>query len=167
VIATVCLLATAVAASIVLFGPLPRPVFLLLAALFSGSALTLYSLSVSHVNDHLDPAQMVAASSRLLLVNGMAAAFGPVLTGALIAALGPRAYFGTLATLTGALTLYDLWRKARRAPVPSAQKGPFINTQQIVSCAGLDPTSADAAGRENAPSPALAVKAAEAARSSP
>src|SRR3989442_10553930 len=36
----------------------------LLAALFSGSALTLYSLAVSHVNDKLEPAQMVAASER-------------------------------------------------------------------------------------------------------
>jgi MFS family permease len=166
VIATVCVIATVVAVSIVLF-PLPRPLFLLCTALFSGAALTLYSLSVSHVNDHLEPAQMVAASSRLLLINGMAAAFGPVLTGALIAALGPRAYFGTLATLTGALTLYDLWRKARRAPVPSAQKGPFINTQQIVSCAGLDPSTAEAARREEPLAAPLAVKAAEAARSSP
>ena len=166
VIATVCVLATVVAASLVLLGSLPRAVFLLLTALFSGAALTLYSLSVSHVNDHLEPAQMVAASSRLLLINGMAAALGPVLTGGLIAALGPRAYFGTLGTLTGGLTLYDLWRKARRAPVPSAQKSPFINTQQIVSCAGLDPAPAEAA-QSARPAPALAVKAAGAARSSP
>jgi len=64
VIASVCTLATLVAVGIVAFGPLPRPVFLALAALFSGSALTLYSLAVSHVNDKLEPAQMVAASRR-------------------------------------------------------------------------------------------------------
>jgi MFS family permease len=166
VIATVCVIATVVAVSIVLF-PLPRPLFLLCTALFSGAALTLYSLSVSHVNDHLEPAQMVAASSRLLLINGTAAAFGPVLTGGLIHALGPRAYFGTLATLTGALTVYDLWRKARRAPVPSTQKSPFINTQQIVTCAGLDPAPDAAAAAQRPLAPALPVTAAEAARSSP
>jgi len=167
VIATVCVLATAVAATIELFGPHPRALFLLFTALFSGAALTLYSLSVSHVNDHLEPAQMVAASSALLLINGVAAAFGPVLTGSLMAAFGPRAYFGTLGTLTGALTLYDLWRKARRAPVPNAHKSPFINTQQIVSCAGLDPTPAEAAAAHGALPAPRAVKAAEAARSSP
>ena len=102
VIAGACVLATLVAVSIVVFGPLPRALFLLLTALFSGSALTLYSLSVSHVNDKLEPAQMVAASSALLRINGTAAALGPVLAGALIGAFGPRAYFGTLATLTGA-----------------------------------------------------------------
>ena len=74
-------------------------------------------------------AQMVAASSALLRLNGCAAALGPVLAGSLIAAFGPPAYFTTLATLTGALTIYDLWRKSRRKPVPPAQKGPFINAQ--------------------------------------
>src|SRR5271156_134941 len=129
VIAAVCTLATIVAGCIVAFGGMPRALFLLFSALFSGFALTLYSLSVSHVNDKLEPSQMVAASSALLRLNGSAAAFGPVLAGSLIAAFGPPAYFTTLATLTGALTIYDLWRKSRRKPVPPAQKGPFINAQ--------------------------------------
>jgi MFS family permease len=139
VIATVCLIATAAAAAIEMLGPLSRITFLALAALFSGAALTLYSLSVSHVNDKLDPSQMVAASSKLLLINGTAAAFGPAITGALMAAFGTRAYFGVLGALTGALTLFDLWRKVRRGPVPQSQKGPFINTREMVSSTGLDP----------------------------
>jgi MFS family permease len=129
VIAIVCTIATLVAVSVVVFRDLPHAVFLLFAALFSGFVLTLYSLAVSHVNDKLEPAQMVAASSALLSLNGTAAAVGPVLAGSLIAAFGPPAYFATLATLTGALTIYDLWRKTRRTPVPAAQKGPFIAAQ--------------------------------------
>jgi MFS family permease len=129
VIAAVCTLATIVAGCIVAFGGMPRAVFLLFSALFSGFALTLYSLSVSHVNDKLEPSQMVAASSALLRLNGGAAAVGPVLAGSLIHAFGPPAYFTTLASLTGALTVYDLWRKSRQKPVPAAQKGPFINVQ--------------------------------------
>src|ERR1700704_4139954 len=70
VIASVCTLATLAAGGIAALGPLPPPVFLLLAALFSGSALTLYSLAVSHVNDKLEPAQMVGASRGLLVVEG-------------------------------------------------------------------------------------------------
>ena len=139
VIASVCLLATIVAAAIELLGPLPRPVFLTLVALFSGTALTLYSLSVSHVNDKLEQSQMVAASSALLLINGTAAAFGPVITGTVMGAFGTRAYFSILGTLTGAVTLFDLWRKLRRGPVPQSQKGPFINTRELVTSAGLDP----------------------------
>ena len=59
----------------------------MLAALLSGVVLTLYSLSVSHANDKLEPAQMVAASSKLLLLNGSAAALGPILAGSLIRAI--------------------------------------------------------------------------------
>ncbi len=139
VIATVCLLAAVIAAAIEVFGPLPRIVFLTLTALFSGAALTLYSLSVSHVNDKLDPSQMVAASSALLLINGTAAAFGPVITGGLMAAFGPRAYFGTLGCLTAALTLFDLWRKMRRGPVPKDQKSRFVNTRELVASVGFNP----------------------------
>jgi MFS family permease len=139
VIAGACTIATLVAVSIEVFVPHPRWLFLLQAGLFSGSALTLYSLAVSHINDKLEPSQMVAASSRLLLINGMAAATGPTIAGTLMAFFGPRAYFGTLGTLTATLALYDLWRKTRRGPVPATLKGPFINTQQIVANAGLDP----------------------------
>jgi MFS family permease len=129
VIAIVCTIATLAAGSIVIFTEMPRALFLTVAAVFSGFVLTLYSLAVSHVNDKLESGQMVAASSALLSLNGTAAAIGPVLAGSLIAAFGPPAYFATLATLTGALTIYDLWRKTRRSPVPAAQKGPFITAQ--------------------------------------
>lgn len=141
VIATVCLLATVVAAAIEVFSPLPRIVFLTLTAMFSGTALTLYSQSVSHVNDKLDRSQMVAASSQILLINGTAAAFGPVITGGLMTAFGTRAYFGTLGSLTAALTLFDLWRKMRRGPVPQSQKGSFINTRELATSVGFNPAS--------------------------
>jgi MFS family permease len=144
VIAIVCTIATFSAGSIVVFPHMPHAVFLAVAAVFSGFVLTLYSLAVSHVNDKLEPGQMVAASSALLSLNGTAAAIGPILVGSLIAAFGPQSYFETLAILTGALTIYDLWRKTRRSAVPAAQKGPFITAQpqgmtgQIVRGAELE-----------------------------
>ena len=129
VIAGICTFAMLVAGSIVAFPAMPRALFLVLSAAFSGFVLTLYSLSVSHVNDKLEPAQMVAASSALLLLNGTAAAIGPVLAGSLMSAFGPQAYFATLAALCGTLAIFDLWRKARRRPVPPSQKEPFIGAQ--------------------------------------
>ena len=129
VLAGVCALATAAAAAIFAFPGMPHVLFLALSATFTGLALTIYSLGISHVNDRLAPAQMVAASSALLLLNGAAAILGPVLASALMAAYGPTAYFATLATLTGVLTLECLWRKSRRAPVPQIQKGHFIAAQ--------------------------------------
>ena len=129
VIAGVCTLTTIVAGTIVVFPDVQSVVRLILAALFSGFALTLYSLSVSHVNDKLQATQMVAASSALLLLNGMAAATGPLIAGSLISGFGPRAYFVILGSLTGSLALYDLWRKTRRKPVPKANKAPYVGTE--------------------------------------
>ncbi len=129
VIAGVCALSTVIAGSLCAFPQFLHVVLLPLTAMFSGLVLTLYSLCVSHVNDKLEPAQMVAASSALLLMNGTAAAIAPVVTGSLLASFGPRAYFASLAALTGALLLYDLWRKTRRRPVPAAQKTPFIGAE--------------------------------------
>jgi MFS family permease len=129
VIAGVCALATAAAVGILVFAEMPQVLFLALSAVFSGLTLTLYSLGISHVNDRLEPAQMVAASSALLLLNGAAAILGPLLVTGLVAATGPSAYFATLASLSAMLTLYCLWRMSRRAPVPLDQKGQYISAQ--------------------------------------
>ena len=129
VIAGVGAVATASAVAIVAFPNMPHALFLALSAVFSGLALTIYSLGISHVNDRLEPAQMVAASSALLLLNGTAAIAGPVLASSLMAVRGPSAFFATLAFLSGVLTVNSLWRKTRTAPVPQAQKGPFIRAE--------------------------------------
>jgi MFS family permease len=129
VIAGVCTVATAVALTLALCHGLPHGIYLMMEALFSGAVLTLYSLAISHVNDKLEPAQMVSASCALLRLNGAAAAVGPLLVGSLMSAYGPSVYFVALAALTGSLTLYDLWRKSRRRPVPQSLKHPFISVQ--------------------------------------
>jgi hypothetical protein len=108
---------------------------------------------------------MVAASSALLLINGTAAAFGPMITGGLMAVFGTRAYFGTLGGLAGALTLFDLWRKVRRGPVPQSQKGPFINTRELITSAGLDPAPMAGAEPLDIPAAPGAARSVEAARS--
>jgi MFS family permease len=151
VIAGICILATLCAAALAAFHRLPHFLFLILTAVFSGAALTLYSLAVSHVNDHLEPAQMLAASSALLRLNGFGAAVSPILVGSLIAGYGPHAYFGALAGLTGLLTVYDLWRKMRRRPVPRDRKRPFVAAQPQAVTARLSVTSdrTDVVGRSS------------------
>jgi MFS family permease len=133
VIAGVCALATALSVSMVVWADMPHALLLVLSALVSGLVLTIYSLGVSHVNDRLEPAEMVAASSALLLLNGAAAVLGPILGGALMGRYQSPAYFATFGTLTGALTVYCLWRKSRRAPVPREQRGPFVKAQPETS----------------------------------
>jgi MFS family permease len=102
---------------------------LTIASLISGLVLSVYSLGVSHVNDRLDPSEMVAASSALLLLNGAAAVIGPIVGGVLMDRLGADAYFATLAAIAALLAVFCVWRRSRRAPVPREQRGPFIKAQ--------------------------------------
>lgn len=126
IIATVCVIAALTATVLTVFHHLPELLFFGMTALFSVMAFTLYSLGVSHVNDHLEPAQMVAASGALIRLNGLGAATSPILLGGLLERFGPPAYFGMLASLTGLLAIFDLWRKRRREPVPADLKSRFV-----------------------------------------
>lgn len=146
VIAGVCAVATALSVCLVLWAEMPRAVLLTLSAVVSGLVLSIYSLGVSHVNDRLEPAEMVAASSALLLLNGAAAVIGPILGGGLMGTYRSAGYFATLGTLSAALTIYCLWRKSRRAPVPRAQRGPFIKTQPETSASIGEPPARDGGG---------------------
>jgi MFS family permease len=148
VIVAMCAFASVSAATLALFRHLPQAPLLLLTALFSGSAFTLYSLGVSDVNDRLEPQQMVAASSALLRMNGISAAVSPVLVGSLIAVFGPPAYFAALAGFSLLLAVYGLWRKTRRRPIPAERKRPFVAAEpQAIT--GRVVAASHSAGRED------------------
>jgi len=59
-----CTLATALAGSIAVFGTMPSGAVPDPVGAFSGFALTLYSLAISHVNDKLEPAQTSRPAAR-------------------------------------------------------------------------------------------------------
>jgi MFS family permease len=141
VTASVCAMATALFWSIVFWADIPPVLLLTLSALASGLVLTIYSLGISHVNDRLEPAEMVAASSALLLLNGAAAVVGPILGAIAMGRFQSTAYFVTLGSLTAALTIFCVWRKSQRAPVPPEQRGPFINVQPETSAVIVEPPS--------------------------
>jgi MFS family permease len=130
----VCIVAAVLAACGAVLGEMSKPVLFLVAAGFGGLVLTIYALSLSHINDHLEPKQIVSASATVILLNGIGATAGPLLVALLMDQFGPAAYFGAQSIMLSCLCAYALWRKGRRAPVPSAQKIPFVTVQpQAVS----------------------------------
>lgn len=150
VIAGVSLLAALLALGLTLWSDAPRTLLLPAAALISGLVLSVYSLGVSHVNDRLDPSEMVAASSGLLLLNGGAAVVGPVVGGVLMGRYAAPAYFAILAALAAALAVFCLWRRSRRAPVPREQRGKFIKAQPETTAVTEESQWRDAAGQKSA-----------------
>lgn len=87
-------------------------------ALVGGLTLPLYSICMAHMNDHLKPGQVVAASGTLVLILAVGMAFGPTLGALAISAKGPGGLFYLLAITSGLTVmtaLFRLWSGQSRA----------------------------------------------------
>jgi MFS family permease len=100
---------------------------LVLTFLFGGMTLPMYSLCGAHLNDFLDPKQMVAASSAFVLVNGLGSILGPTSGSIAMQTFGPEGFFILLAMAQGFIALFALWRMTRRAAVPLEDQGAFVS----------------------------------------
>ena len=129
VLGTVCTLAACIAAGAAIFGASSKWVLFILAGGYGGIVLTLYSLSLSNIHDHMEPRQMVSASASAILMNGTGAVAGPLVVAGLMGTFGSSAFFGSMAALLAALSLYAFWRRQRRAPVVGEHKVPFVGAQ--------------------------------------
>src|SRR5690348_14509682 len=68
----------AIAAAVALELGSASPSLFVAVAAYGGLSLTAYAVVLAHVNDHLHPTQMVAASATVLLANGIGSIVGPV-----------------------------------------------------------------------------------------
>ncbi len=110
------------------------------AFVFGGFAFTVYGLSVAHLHDHLGAAEALEATSGLLLVYGTGAAFGPLLSGALMSAFGAAILPAYFAVVLGGLGAYALRRMDAGAPMSTAQQGEFVAVMRTSQAAlELDP----------------------------
>jgi len=101
-------------------------VLLLLIGLFGGLSFPLYSLSLAHTNDRLEPSQMVGASSGLVLLTGAGATLGPVSAAAAMTAIGNAGFFWFLAAVHAALGVFALFRMTRRGAGSLEHRAPYV-----------------------------------------
>ena len=87
-------------------------------SLFGGTALPLYSLSIAHTNDFLQPSQMLAASGTLVLTTGIGACAGPLVASLLMDWLGGTGFLWHLFAAHMAIGLFALYRMGMRAAKP-------------------------------------------------
>ena len=91
---------------------------LLLMTVLGGLSIPLYSLCIAHANDYLDPGQMVAASSGLVLASGVGAILGPVTASLSMWLIGPEGFFWWLALIHVVMGLFAVYRMASRRAKP-------------------------------------------------
>lgn len=95
-------------------------------AVAGAGVFPLYSLALAHLADYLDPSEVTAGGTRLILVNGLGAAFGPVLVGALIGTAGAASFFVLLGSIFLVLALYAAYRMTRRGAPVEARRAAFV-----------------------------------------
>jgi MFS family permease len=117
---------------------------LMLAALFGGFSMTIYSLCIAHANDYLSPSQMIGTASALITVNGIGAIFGPPIIAALMDLFGSYMFFAMLSAVHVGLGMFVLARMSLREAVPTEAQGPFIAVpeQGTAVAASLNPETA-------------------------
>jgi MFS family permease len=135
------LIAISIAAAVAAGGALrlqgdASPAFLAAVAAYGGLSLTIYAVCLAHINDHLQPEQMVAASATVLLVNGAGAVLGPLLVSAAMELFGSGAFFVSAGVLHASFALYAAWRIGRVAPVPTPDKAKFVGAPPQVAPTG-------------------------------
>ena len=126
----------AIAAAIALRLGSASPTLFVAVAAYGGLSLSAYAVVLAHVNDHLHPTQMVAASATVLLANGIGSAVGPVAVSAAMQLLGTGAFFGSVIVLHATFALYAAWRKHTTDAVPRPDKARFVSASPQVAPTG-------------------------------
>jgi len=126
VITGVTLAATVLAVMANQVGSAAEVWLLVVAFAFGGMTLALYSLCVAYTNDHLERDQLVAASSGLVMLNGIGAILGPSIAGWVMDLFGPPGFFWWLALVHGIIGGFAIWRMTRRATPPAEAQGPYV-----------------------------------------
>ena len=107
--------------------------FYLLAGLFGGLCLPMYSLCVAYINDHLEPEQMVAASSSIVFIGGVGAILGPSTIASMMSVVGAGGFFGYLAIVHALIGVYALYRMTRRRAKPLEEQGHYVPMSSRIS----------------------------------
>jgi MFS family permease len=124
----------------------------LLIALWGASSLAYYAIAVAHAADRSRVEELPAIASGLLMAWAGGSMIGPLLFGAAFSGpLEARGLFLLAAALSFLLTAAMLWRRRTKAPVPEAEREPFVNLQ--ATSAELADIDTAAAEREETPAP--------------
>ena len=125
VIGVIALAAAAASGAALLTEP-GSPLSLALMFLFGGATFPLHSLAVAITADRVAPAQITSASATLVRITGVGAAICPAVTGAVMTATAPGAFFVVLFAVHAAIAVYVVFRIVARPTIPVAEQIDYI-----------------------------------------
>ncbi len=107
-------------------------------ACVGGFSLPLYALCGVHINDYLNPTQMVAASGTIVLLSSLGATIGSPLTAAAMDLFGLNAFYGSIAIMLTSIFIFSLWRTGKRPEFSTEETGDFVPMHSSPMSASLN-----------------------------
>ena len=98
---------------------------LLFTTLLGGFLLPLYALFIALANDYMRPEKIVAASSTIVLVGGMGAATGPLISAVMMDIIGPQGFYWGLGSLCLIIFIIGLYRVLFHKYIPEEDRHEF------------------------------------------
>lgn len=86
------------------------PQLMAVAFVYGGLSYSMYSLSISHVNDVVASDKLVAASAAMVMAGGIGAIIGPLAGTGAIELIGPRGFWLVLVVFNGSLAVFATYR---------------------------------------------------------
>lgn len=149
-------------------GKAPPNAYVAVSAIMGIFIFSLYGLSVAQTVDRVPASEALEATRGLLLLHGIGAAIGPMLSGTALQVLGERGFPQATALMTLLLAAFAFVRTWLEAPVPVEERTPFQALDQTSPVAMEMHPHADAPLADNTPEavsdePAISPEEAEAA----
>ena len=127
---------------------LPRlgNLWLLAGLLFvvGGVVLCFYSVSLSHINDHVRNEQILSASGCIIFINGVGGIAGPILSTQVMKFFGPGSLYYFVALVYLFMALFTLYRMSVRAPITAEEQSHgmtvMMQTSQVIVAEAMDET---------------------------
>lgn len=107
-------------------------------ALIGAGSFSLYGLAFAHTADYLEAEEMVSAGSRLITVNGLGAASGPVSGAAVVSAFGAGGYFGLQLAVAVVFGVIVVIRISVRAAAARAERAHYTPVATGATVAAVD-----------------------------
>ncbi|MDO5103260.1 MAG: MFS transporter [Lautropia sp.] len=126
--------------------------YIALSFLMGSFVFSIYAMAVAQTADRFPAHEALEATRGLLLLHGVGAALGPIISSMAMQRLGPDGFPRSIAVMTAVLVFFVWYRMRHDPPVPQEDRSPFhLATDQVSPVAmEMDPR-ADAPLATSAP----------------
>ena len=133
----VTLIASVLSIFIVATSYLSLILFFIVVAFYSGMCLPMYSLAVAHINDFIQPDEIVGVSATVQFIVGIGAIIGPISASLFMNIIGADGFFVFLFFTHLILGLFGIYRMSKRAK-PDDLESQYVPLPGNISPIGME-----------------------------